>query len=457
MFSSLASSIEFMVYPLSFIFMILVVVGFHEYGHFITARLLGIKVIRFSIGMGKIVYKKRSKNDIEYVLSMLPVGGYVEMLDTKNLDANHSYSDSDLSRSFDKAPLWKRFLIVFNGPLFNLILAFVIYFSISLSGTTYVKPVVISTVESGWAEKHGIYENDIITSVDSKSIKNWNDFIDAMMASLGSDNVDITLEDRNGKIKTIKADFTGNLISRKTPDPLQALGIRTAGGEASNIIGAISDGSPLIAAGLKKGDKIVDIDGFKTKFFTDIKQYVSINPGRDIELKYEREGVVFTASLTINRENGKGFIGFYPERLEIDPDWIYQSNPGFMGAVSEASYKVKSTILKVYYSIKKLITGDIPVTSLSGPIGVAKISGEVASHSPILFLSLIAFFSINVMILNLLPIPVLDGGHLIQYIIEGLRGKPLSEKSIKVISIIGVVFIALFMVMATTIDVVNLF
>lgn len=446
----------------AFIVMMVLVVGFHEFGHFITARLCGIKVLTFSIGMGKKIIKWRSsRSGIEYVISALPIGGYVKMLDEKDLQEFQSgkYSQEDLNRSFNKAPLWKRFLVVLNGPLFNFILAFLIFFAINLNGVSYPKPIIGSVSDNSWAMNAGLKPNDQILKVGEKDVKKWDGVVFGIIDNIGQENVVFTLL-REGKVQVINGSMDGWSLERKDKDILNKLGITPIHSNPSSKVNKVFDDSPAQKYGIEQGDTILKIDNIKINNFADVSGSVRTMPNKMVNVLIDRGGDKIQLLVMIGESSGNpvlGYLGIAPTFPAFNDAWMEVDNMGviesFTGAIDRTFYMVEITI----GFVKKLINGDLSLTLISGPITMADSAGQSASYGLIAFLSFCAMISVNLMIMNLLPIPGLDGGHLFFYLIEAIKGSALSEIIQEYALKAGTVCVVGLMAFAVVMDILDFF
>jgi len=453
--------INFIYTLFSFLFAISLVVGFHEFGHYVTARLLGIKVLRFSIGMGKVVFQKTSKKSgIEYSLSLLPIGGYVEMLDENSLRKDTCYTEDELKKSFNRAPLWKRSLIVMNGPLFNGVLALIIYFAMGLSGYSYYKPYVGRIASDSWAKTQGFNDGDLIKTISDVSLRDWPETAQVIASNIGSKNVEIIVLGKDKTERKLSADFSQVALSRHDTDLFGRIGLVPAHTDAENFIGEVLPLSPAEKSGLKSGDQILDIDHIKITNFSQIRRYIATHPGKEILVTYIRNGISKSDKIIVsgkNKSNDVGLIGITPQNVEIKKEWVGFVNYSVIDSFKLAISQVISTISTTYLILWKLITGGLSFTLISGPIGIAKIAGTTAMHGTIAYFSFIALLNVNLMIMNLLPIPVLDGGHLIQYVIEGVFNIKISENFIKKAQKTGYILLMTMISFAVIMDLIDLF
>lgn len=446
----------------AFVSMMFIVVGFHEFGHYITARLLGIKVLTFSIGMGKKLFSYVSKRSgIEYTISALPIGGYVKMLDEKEqVDNLNNWSEEDLKKSFSRAPVWKRFLVVLNGPLFNLILAIAFLFIINLGGTTEVKPIVGSIQESSWSDKAGLRPNDQVISIDGKKTESWYKFAMEIISSSGYDFVEIKVN-RNGETITLAPSIKDFSLERKDKDIIEKLGITPIHKNFGNKIGAIVENSPAHNAGLKPGNEIYSINGIEISSFNMIKDIVSKKPNQEVEVTIIDNGSFVSQKITLQESkiNGEkvGTIGVYPYPVEYNENWFIHNDLGIMGSFTKAVDTSFYMVEKTFTLLKKMVTGDISPKLISGPVTMADAAGKSASNGLVSFLTLCAAISVNLMIINLLPIPALDGGHLAMYSYAMIFRKEVNEKIQFVALKIGMLLILSLMIFAIFMDISDFF
>lgn len=445
---------------LSFFILMFAVIGFHEYGHFITARILNVKVLQFSIGFGPKVWSWVSKKtNIEYKLSLLPLGGYVKMLDESD-DDSKKFSEKDLVRAFNRAPIWKRFLIVFNGPFFNLIMALVIFTGLNMTGKTIEKPIIGHV--SGFAIEQGFKENDTILSINDKKITGWNDGTVEIITNFGSNSVNIELLNNN-KIRKIQIDLSSLELKREDRNILKKIGVIAKQRLYGNSVSKVREESPADKSGIKAGDKIVRINDIDIKYFHELREIVSKKPGQSINVFLERSGENISVPIVLGGDYNKpysekniGSIGIYPSAEGLKKEWFITKEMNLLEAFNESTidvYNMTETTLKF---LGKMITGDISPKTLSGPVGIAEIAGDSMSSGILQFLSVMGFISVNLMIMNLLPIPVLDGGHLFLYAVESVTG-PINEKVIGVLQFIGGLLLFILMAFVITLDVFSLF
>lgn len=448
---------------LSFSIMIIIVVGFHEFGHYITARVLGIKVLKFTIGMGKdLISYTSKKTGIEYTFAMLPVGGYVKMLDESEINDKDrkNWTEKDLNSAFNRAPLWKRFFVVFNGPLFNFILALIILFSINLNGTVQVKPIIGNVQESSWSDNAGLKKGDQILSMDEEVTDTWYNFTMSMVQSIGHDFIEIKVL-RDNQTLTLAPDISQFNVSRNQKNIVKSLGITPAHENYTNHVGSIFDKGTASKAGIKVGDIVLSIDNKEINNFSDIQKVVSSSPEQSISVKIERDGSILyknvkTSSSLIDGKN-IGLIGIGPKPIDYQENWFIKNNPSFSESISKSIDDTIYITSITFNMLKKFFTGDISPKNISGPVTMADAAGKSASNGIVSFFMFCAIISINLMIINLLPIPGLDGGHLAFYLYAFVARREIKQKYQEVALRIGILLVVSLMLFAISMDISDFF
>ena len=426
---------------LIFILTISIIVTFHEYGHYIAARLCGVKVLEFSVGFGKKIFgKKLGKDQTEYKVCALPLGGYVKMLDEREGEVgNH-----EKNRAFNNQSLLKRSFIVFSGPLFNFILAIFFYFLIFIGGYEGFKPIVGAVENNSIAENIKIKEDDIILSINNIEVNTWSD-VTLQLVKFSSEEKNIFFEvmRKNNKVKLNHIDY--QKIHLDNQNILENLGIYNFISKTLKI-GYIEEDSPAYNSGLLKGDKIISAKGIKVKNWKDIVNIIKINPEKEIVLKIKRKNdiklvKVIPKSIKINNKEF-GRLGISPLIEEQD---ILKNK---INIKYELIDSIKLSFLKTYdftiltfNFIFKLIKGEVSSRSISGPVGIAGYAADSFNSGYSSFLGLLAMLSISIGILNLLPIPMLDGGHLMYYLIEFIIRRPVPERVQLIFQQVGVTFL----------------
>jgi regulator of sigma E protease len=443
-----------------FLVAISVLVSIHEFGHFWVARKTGVKVLRFSIGFGKVLYSyQKDDESTEYVLSAIPLGGYVKMVDEREGEVK----EADLPFAFNRQPLLSRIAIVAAGPIFNLALAVVLFWSVLVIGEVGIKPI-LGAVELGTlAAASGFVEGEEIISVNNKATPTWTEAMTVLVSSAleGERSIKVAVKntDEQQVIRTL------NLSDKdsENPDALyQHLGFKPWSPKLHAIIGKVLPDSAALAAGLQQGDLIVSADEV---VIIDWMQWVGIVKSHAdiaIKLMIERDGVRLPVTITPKSEKmgekTEGKVGasvYIPEELIKSVSVEYSLSPlKAIPVALETTWFYSASTLKM---MTKMLIGKASVENLSGPISIAQFAGQSATMGVAPFIKFLALVSVSLGILNLLPIPVLDGGHLLFFAIEGLKGSPVSEKIQLFFQQIGIALLVSLMALAMWLDVGRLF
>jgi len=443
-----------------FIVAISVLVSFHEFGHFWVARKAGVKVIRFSVGFGKVLWAyQKSPDATEYAISAIPLGGYVKMVDEREGEVN----EADLPYAFNRQSLLARIAIVAAGPVFNLILAVVLFWSVLVIGETGIKPILGPVEQGTLAAAAGFVDGDEIVSVNDKTTPTWTEAMSVLVASAldGQQSIKVTVKsfDDRQAIRVLKLTDKDS----ENPDVLyQRLGFKPWSPKLQPIIGKILPDSAALAAGLKQGDLIVSADGIIINDWMQWVTYVKSHAGVAIKLEIERDGVRLPITITpksvLVGKNTEGKVGasvYIPEALMKSVTVEYSLSPlAAIPVALETTYYYSVTSLKM---MGKMLIGKASVDNLSGPISIAQYAGQSATMGLVPFIKYLALISVSLGILNLLPIPVLDGGHLLFFAIEGIKGSPVSERAQIFFQQIGIALLVSLMALAMFLDVERLF
>jgi len=440
--------VNVLTFIVAFIVAISVLVAVHEFGHFWVARKLGVKVLRFSIGFGKPLLKRTGKDGTEYVISAIPLGGYVKMLGEYD---DTPISEEEKSQAHNNKSVYARFAISFAGPAFNFlfaILAFWLVFSIGVDG---YKPVIGSVVEGSPATMAGLKANDEIISVNGASTPIWSVAFQSIIPSLiDKENIQLEVKDEYGTTRSITLVIAENSEELEPDELFSSLGFLPWRPSIKTTIGQVVEASPAAIAGINKDDKILALDDVKISDWSELVEYVTQRPDNDIQVLVEREGKELELALhtkSVN-ENGKkvGKMGIAPKEFGDFPDemkilYQYPVLASFRKSLEETVHYTLFT----FKMIGKMIVGEVSVKNLSGPINIAVIAGDSASAGPAKFIFFLAILSIGLGVLNLLPIPILDGGHLMYYLIEMVKGSPVSEHFMEMGQRVGIVLLLMLM------------
>ena len=439
-----------MITIIAFLILLGVLVVIHEGGHFFVLRMCKVHVDRFSVGMGPVIYKKKDKKGTEFALSALPLGGYVSYLSKKALDAEpemkKNFTDEQLDNLFETKPKWQRAAVMFAGPLANFILA-VIIFTFIFSSQQTVKPIFLVDGEyvSSTSVSGDINKNDILVSINGEKILNPTEYRLALLANAGLTG-EINVGFLNAKssetyYRNISVvDFLSNSEQQQEPEKFFPIGITSY---ISPEIGSLSRQGPASLAGVKAGDKILEIDGKSINHFAEVSDILTSSPSSNVNLVIQRNGE--TKNFFINTEISEAGTPI----LGISAAYKRSIFEAFTKSVRD-TYNLS---IKTLLFIGKMITGNMGAENLSGPVGIAKMSGEAFSAGFLPFLYLMAILSISLGVLNLLPIPVLDGGQLTMLAIEAIRGEPLPARVENFAYTLGAMMVGFLLVFAVTNDI----
>ncbi|RTE66920.1 sigma E protease regulator RseP [Amphritea opalescens] len=407
-----------------------ILVTIHEYGHFWVARRCGVKVLRFSVGFGKPLLRWRDRLDTEYVIAMIPLGGYVSMLDEREGDVDPSLLD----QTFNRKPVLQRIAIVAAGPVVNLIFAVLVYWAMFVSGVEKVAPVIGSVTAESIAEHAGLSPGIEIVSVAGRDTRSWDDVNMALATYIGESAV-VPLTARqglSGAPQEYRLDLQSWQFNPETQSPLTAIGVRPFRPVYPAVIGQVLPEGAAYKAGLLAGDKVTAINDQPVSEWVQLVTIIRQHPGQLLEVEVDRAGQQLSLSMTPDHKdeaNGVvGYVGAGVAAVKWPPEMLRQVRYGVFESMGQAVSKSWQMITLTLDSMWKMLKGVLSVKNLSGPITIAKVAGASAASGVEAFVGFLAYLSISLGILNLLPIPMLDGGHLLYYAVELLRGRPVSEK-----------------------------
>jgi regulator of sigma E protease len=428
-----------------------VLVTFHEFGHFWVARRCGVKVLRFSVGFGMPLLRWHDKQGTEFVVAAIPLGGYVKMLDEREGEV----PADQLDQSFNRKTVRQRIAIVSAGPIANFLLAMIFFWVLAMLGSDQVRPV-IGGVESGSiAAKAGLVAGQEIVAIDGEPTSGWAAVNLQLVRRLGeSGSLQLLVRDQGST-----ADSPRELVLDKwlkgadEPDPIRSLGIRPWRPALPPVLAEIDPKGPAQAAGLKTGDRLLALDGKSFDDWQQVVDTVRLRPDAKILLRVERDGAQIDVPVTLaargESKAPSGYLGAGVKAVDWPPEMIREVSFGPLAAIGEGARRTWTMSVLTLDSLKKMLFGELSVKNLSGPITIAKVAGASAQSGVADFLNFLAYLSISLGVLNLLPIPVLDGGHLLFYLIEWARGRPLSDRvqgwgiQIGISLVVGVMLLAL--------------
>ena len=451
---------DFLFSIIAFIVLVGVLVAIHEYGHFLAAKLCNVKVLRYSIGFGKVlISRKRGQDQTEYCLSAIPLGGYVQLLDERSEDVPKEQQH----RAFNRQSATKRIFILFAGPLANFLFAIVAYIFMFSSGIPGTVPLIGDVEPQSIAWQSNIRTGDRIVNVGDREVKTWQGALISMIGEVLDDEIiKLSVIDESNNRKDIILDVTGRTKELTAPNAIfSGLGFQPFQPIINPIIASVAVNSPADKAGLKSGDTLLKIDNIEVKGLEQFVELVISRPDKQVDIEIQRNGETYLTEVNLgvkDDDSTKGFIGI---GTTIDKEQInkylavekYSFPQNFTMAIDQTNEMIVLTL----NMFGKMITGQISGKNLSGPVGIAKDAGTVAKRGLIATLSFMAIISISLGILNLLPVPVLDGGQIVFVLVEKIIRRPLPEKIQIVFQQIGVGALLFLMVFALYNDLIRIF
>jgi len=432
----------------------------HEFGHYAVARACGVKVLRFSLGFGKPLWTRQLGRDAtEWVIAAFPLGGYVKMLDERE----GQVAPAELPRAFNRQSVWRRFAIVVAGPAANFLLAIVLYWALFIHGVPGIKPVISEPPEGTPAYTTGFKAGDTLVRIDDEPVATWQD-ARWILLQRAVQKVIVTIEVRGaaGNIDWRKLDLSVLTAADLDSDYLRPLGLMRQPPKLKPVIGELVSGGAAQRAGLKTGDEIIAIDGQRITFWDEVVKTVRAEPGTSLAVEVRRGGtsqpvIAVTPEVVVEGGRKIGRIGAAPQ---VDPavlsGMIVEVRYGPAESLVKALHKTWDTSVFSLKMLGKMLTGDISLKNLSGPITIADYAGQSAQNGAASYLLFLALISISLGVLNLLPIPLLDGGHLMYYTIEIFKGRPISERAIEIGQQVGMALLFTLMAFALYNDITRL-
>lgn len=445
---------------LAFIVALGVLITFHEFGHYLVARWCGVKVLRFSIGFGQPLFKKNlGKDQTEWVVAALPLGGYVKMLDEREEEV----PPEDLARAFNRQSVSKRFAIVAAGPLANFLLAILLYWLLFISGVSGIKPMLGPIKPSTPAAMAAFQEGETIVKIENEPVATWQDARWVLLSHAVDRNPEVMVETINerGEIFWRKMNLSDMHADDLDAHFLEKIGLAVYQPFMSPVVGQVMAGSAGERAGLMAGDEILSIDHKEIERWEELVTIIRAHPGQPLILEILRDGNIMEIPITPDSANeGNSEIGRIGIAPKIDHEVLNKLHvnvtypPG--AALLKAFDKTWEMTIFTFRMLGKMVMGEVSLKNVSGPITIADYAGQSAQMGIIAYLSFLALISISLAVLNLLPIPVLDGGHLMYYVIEIIKGSPLSEKTMAIGQQIGIAMLFTLMVFAIYNDIYRL-
>ncbi|MBN3966823.1 MULTISPECIES: sigma E protease regulator RseP [Pseudomonas] len=428
-----------------------VLVTFHEFGHFWVARRCGVKVLRFSVGFGMPLLRWHDKQGTEFVVAAIPLGGYVKMLDEREGEV----PVDQLDQSFNRKSVRQRIAIVSAGPIANFLLAMFFFWVLAMLGSDQVRPVIGGVEPASIAAKAGLTAGQEIVAIDGEPTSGWAAVNLQLVRRLGeSGALQLVVRDPGSTSDTPRELVLDKwLKGADEPDPIRSLGIRPWRPALPPVLAELDPKGPAQAAGLKTGDRLLALDGKALDDWQQVVDTVRLRPDSKIVLRVERDGAPIDVPVTLaargESKAPSGYLGAGVKAVDWPPEMIREISYGPVAAIGEGARRTWTMSILTLDSLKKMLFGELSVKNLSGPITIAKVAGASAQSGVADFLNFLAYLSISLGVLNLLPIPVLDGGHLLFYLIEWVRGRPLSDRvqgwgiQIGISLVVGVMLLAL--------------
>jgi regulator of sigma E protease len=447
-------------YVLAFLVAIGVLVAVHEYGHFWMARRLGIRVLRFSIGFGRPLWSRRGADGTEYAVAAIPLGGYVKLLDEREGPIDPGLA----AEAYNRKPVWARILVLLAGPLANFLFAVAAYWVLFVAGVPALKPVVGDVAVESTAARAGLRPGDEILGVGSKDTGTREEAVLALLDELmNGQAVEMRVTDGRGDSRLVRLDVAGDLHALTEPGALlPGLGFDFWYPAVPARVGKVLPGSPAERAGLREGDEILAVNDEPVADFAALVALVQPKPGVRLDFTVERDGGTLSMPVEVEaqREGERlvGRIGVQPAAPAALPEGMRTlERHGPLGALVHATDKTWSMSVLTVRMLWNVVTGDVSVKNLSGPINIAEYAGFSARQGILSFLSFLAIVSVSLFVLNLLPIPILDGGQIVYQLAELAKGSPLSDRAQAVGQQIGLLLLLVLMSFAFYNDLSRLF
>lgn len=429
------------------------VVTFHEFGHFWVARRCGVKVLTFSIGFGKPIFSWKGKDGTQYQIAAIPLGGYVRMLDHE-LDP---VSENEVPQSFRAKSVKERFAIVLAGPMANFIFAIAALWLMLMIGMPAVKPIVGDITEGSIADAAGLQSGSEILAIDQRRVQDWQDVNLALVRRMGSSETTFEVLEPSGQQREVRIPLDTWRFDPDRESTIGSLGIDVFRPKILSNITQIAADSPAASSALAVGDKIIGFNGTRSEDWEQIRSFIAERPNTVVTFLIDRDGRERSLEVRLGEIEGRGYLGVVTEAEPYPEAYRFTLQYGPIEALQGGVARTWNLMGLTMNMVGKLLTGDVSVKNLSGPVGIAQGAGAHASYGLVYFLSFLALISVSLGILNLLPIPMLDGGHLLFYVIEWIRGKPVPEQVQEVSFRVGLLLLMTLLAVTLFNDVGRLF
>ena len=451
---------DFPFYLLSFLLVITVLVFFHELGHYLVARACGVKVLRFSIGFGPVLWKKVVSQDAtEWVVSLVPLGGYVKMLDERE----GAVAAEELPRAFNRQSVGKRSLIVAAGPFANLLLAVLLYWGVFIYGSNELLPILGTPPGDTPAANVALRNGQQVRAIDREPVKTWSDFRWLLLQkAVDQDSVELELIDEGRRIEFVHLPLSSVREQGWNGDALERLGVRFFRPDIPPVVGKLVPGGAAALAELRVGDRFLAIEGQAVSTWPQVVEAIRNSPGKSLQFTLERQGEIFAVDVIPEAFSERGQrIGKIGVGVAESPDLqrnlkVFVSYDPFV-AFGKALVETWDKSVFSLVMMGKMLIGEASWRNISGPVTIADYAGQSARLGIDYYLRFMALVSISLGVLNLLPVPVLDGGHLMYHVIEVVRRRPLSERAMEIGQYLGISMLFALMAFAFFNDLSRLF
>lgn len=438
---------------LTFLITISIVVVFHEYGHYLAARYYGVHVERFSVGFGKVLYQRTDKKGTEWAISMLPLGGYVKPL----AEPRPHHPDYRVGESVAERSSWEKIVIYAAGPAFSFLLGILIYTAVLMIGERHPDAIIATPAPQSVAARAGLVEGDRIVAVNQSTVTSWSEAVDKLTGPLTlGQTTTLTIERPSGAVEGVVLAFESFNGSLENVNLLKEAGLVLQAPDP--VVNRVIEGGPAERAGLKVGDAVVAINGQAVEQLPALIEQIQQSPNQEITLDVMRDGATLSLAMTpeqVTLDNGRTVGRIQTEFQAAYP--MTHTRYGPIDAFIKANEKTWET---AWFSLKmmgKMLIGEASLKNISGPLTIADYSGRVAQHGLMNFVQFIALISISIGVLNLLPIPGLDGGQMVINFVELVRGKPLPDALLMGVMKVGYGLLLLLMVFAFSNDLLRIF